>query len=219
MRINKILAVYSDSDSHAGITEALSGSFNEVVCVNAVYEAVRDLLNDTYSLVFVDSDMVDADNRDALTTLKTMAQIPIIVVKDIVCQGRAVSKLQMEQHLFEQANMKRDNKYDVNNVGGRNQKILVFDKLLIDPNCREVVLAGSKVCLTKIEFDILYFLARNKGRVFSRDRIYANVWIHGSSFDIDELVKAHIKRLRKKFASAEYEYIQNVRGIGYRFEV
>ena len=75
---------------------------------------------------------------------------------------------------------------------------------------------GHEVKLTSIEFDIVEFLSRTPGRVWSREQILDNVWKEGK-FIIDRAVDVHVRGLRKKLKGAEH-YIETVRGVGYRFK-
>jgi len=95
---------------------------------------------------------------------------------------------------------------------------LDFGGLEIDPPARAVHLAGRPVELTQREFDLLLFLARHPGRVFSRDQLMDRVW--RSTFYTDTTtVTVHIRRLRAKIEAepAKPEWIQTVWGVGYRF--
>lgn len=97
-------------------------------------------------------------------------------------------------------------------------RALVFEPdFLIDPVRHEAVLRGTTLDLTPKEFELLYYLARYAGQVFSRDQLFNAVWGEYESYNVDELVKAHIKSLRKKLYPDGKTYIQNVRGVGYRF--
>jgi DNA-binding response OmpR family regulator len=99
------------------------------------------------------------------------------------------------------------------------EPVLELGELLIDPNTREVKL-GEKVCeLTAREFDLLYLIASNPRRVFSRDQLLDRVW--GSSDFIDPgTVTVHIRRLREKIEpdSSNPTHIITVWGVGYRFD-
>lgn len=95
---------------------------------------------------------------------------------------------------------------------------LAFGKnLVIDPQTRQVVLGGRELKLTPKEFDLLFCLASNPGQVFSREQLYAQIWDEYSAYNVDEVVKAQIKSLRRKLSDVGKEYIKNVWGIGYRF--
>ncbi|MDH4247316.1 MAG: response regulator transcription factor [Deltaproteobacteria bacterium] len=87
--------------------------------------------------------------------------------------------------------------------------------LTVDYSRREVSLLGQPLVLTTGEFDMLYFLARRPGRVFTRQQIMDGV--HGQDYAVTErTVDVQIAGLRKKLGTAG-GLIQTVRGVGYRF--
>lgn len=98
-------------------------------------------------------------------------------------------------------------------------EILAFPDLIIDPISRVVKVNEKEVALTPKEFDLLYFLAKNKGKVFSREKLLKEVWgydFYGSLRTID----THVKQLREKLRrSKAASYISTIWGIGYKFEV
>ncbi len=96
------------------------------------------------------------------------------------------------------------------------EKIIHIHQLTIDPR-RHHVLAGSKsIDLTLSEFQILYFLARRPGWVFTRSQIVDAV--KGDDYPVtDRSVDVQIVGLRKKFDTFAH-YIETVRGVGYRFK-
>ncbi|PCJ21397.1 MAG: DNA-binding response regulator [Candidatus Cloacimonadota bacterium] len=79
---------------------------------------------------------------------------------------------------------------------------------------RKVIFKESEVKLAKVEYDLLLFLIRGIGKVFSRDEILSNVW--GYSFPTTRTVDTHIQKLRKKFGS---KYFQTMHGVGYIFDI
>ena len=95
---------------------------------------------------------------------------------------------------------------------------LRFDDLLIDPEAREVWHDSAQIELTPREFDLLYALAEQPGRVFNRDQLLERVWGHDFA-GIDRVVDVHIGLLRRKLEDdpANPALIQTVRGIGYKF--
>lgn len=96
--------------------------------------------------------------------------------------------------------------------------VLRCGDLVIDPKARSVRRCGQTVALTPKEFDILYFLARNRGEVFTKEQIYQAVWESDYMLD-DSNIMAFIRKLRKKIEPNPDapEYIQTIWGIGYRF--
>ncbi|HEU4325684.1 MAG TPA: response regulator transcription factor [Roseiflexaceae bacterium] len=95
---------------------------------------------------------------------------------------------------------------------------LRFQDLLIDPDTREVWRRDTTVELTPREFDLLYALADQPGRAFSRDQLLERVWGHDFA-GIDRVVDVHIGTLRRKLEDDPNNpsLIQTVRGTGYKF--
>jgi DNA-binding response OmpR family regulator len=96
---------------------------------------------------------------------------------------------------------------------------MIFDELTIDLSRREVTFLGKVHHLKPKEFDLLVFLARNRGIVLSRDLILERVW--GWEFDGgSRTVDVHVRWLREKIEAnpSDPQRIITVRGIGYRFE-
>ncbi len=91
--------------------------------------------------------------------------------------------------------------------------------LTIDPSGRHVHVRGEEVQLTQREFDVLLFLARHPGQVFSREQLMDAVWQY-SFYSDTSTVTVHIRRLRAKIERdpAAPDHIQTVWGVGYRFQ-
>lgn len=96
--------------------------------------------------------------------------------------------------------------------------ILKFDNLEIYLDSRKVYHNRTEQCLTFTEFEILYLLARNPGRVFSKEQIYDIVW-NEPYFGDYNIVMSHIRHIREKIEDDPGRpiYIQTVWGVGYRF--
>ena len=95
---------------------------------------------------------------------------------------------------------------------------LRFGDLVIEPSARTVAVRRREVELTQREFDLLRFLARHPGQVFSRDQLMDRVWRFPFYTDTTT-VTVHMRRLREKIEAdpARPEWIQTVWGVGYRF--
>ncbi|MCS6810720.1 MAG: response regulator transcription factor [Tepidimonas sp.] len=98
-------------------------------------------------------------------------------------------------------------------AAGRPQPVLRFGALAIDPLRREVRLGGHAIDLTPREFDLLHVLAQRPGVVRSLD------WLHDRLYDDHDVpasnaVQVHLHHLRRKLGAA---WIENIRGVGYRF--
>jgi len=91
-----------------------------------------------------------------------------------------------------------------------------FGPLTIDPKAYRVWVGGEEVAMTAKELELLIFLAGHPGQVFSREQIYDRVW---GDFGDPRTVTVHINRIREKIEPdpARPQFIQTVRGLGYRF--
>jgi two-component system, OmpR family, response regulator ResD len=94
-----------------------------------------------------------------------------------------------------------------------------LDDMTIDPSSRQVFIGGEEVQLTQREFDVLLFLARHPGQVFSRNQLMDAVWQY-SFYTDTSTVTVHVRRLRAKIEPdpARPRHIQTVWGVGYRFQ-
>jgi DNA-binding response OmpR family regulator len=95
---------------------------------------------------------------------------------------------------------------------------IVVDDLVINVGRRKVVLNDQEIELTSTEFDLLIYMARQPGMVFSRAQLLDNVWGYQHS-GYEHTVNSHINRLRNKLEQdpSKPEYILTVWGVGYKF--
>ncbi len=116
-----------------------------------------------------------------------------------------------------------ENKENNKESHGKNKALLSDDAiscgdLTVYGRNRKVVRDGEEISLTPKEFDILYFLVRNRGEVFTKEQIYQAVWENDYMLD-DSNIMAFIRKLRKKIEPNPDapEYILTIWGIGYKF--
>ena len=98
------------------------------------------------------------------------------------------------------------------------QSEIRYKDIIIDLNHREIIRDNKKIELTYTEFEILQLLAKNPGRVFSKEQIYDMVW--NEPYDGDyNIVMSHISHIREKIEDdpSRPVYIQTVWGVGYKF--
>lgn len=91
--------------------------------------------------------------------------------------------------------------------------------LVLNDDTKEVFVDGKEVKLTPIEYNILMLLVRNKGKVFSIDQIYENIW-NEEAIGADNTVAVHIRHIREKIEinPKEPRYLKVVWGVGYKIE-
>lgn len=94
-----------------------------------------------------------------------------------------------------------------------------YGNFSISPIYRKAQIDGKEIPLTSKEFDLLYLLARNRGRVFTKDQLYTLLWDE-PHYATDNSIMCQIHKLRKKLnlSDSKTQYIQTVHGIGYRFQ-
>ena len=99
------------------------------------------------------------------------------------------------------------------------QEVISLKHLEINKVTHQVVCYGESIKLTPIEFDILYLLASNPGRVFGTDEIFERVW-HEKFYEANNTVMVHIRRLRTKIKddNREDKIITTVWGVGYKID-
>ena len=98
---------------------------------------------------------------------------------------------------------------------GEEQPRVVFDRLSIDPDRHEVIFDGQQLEFTATEFRLLYFLASNPGRVYSRQRLVQEA-VGEDVYILDRNIDVHVRAIRKKLG-LDYDCVLTVRGVGYRF--
>ena len=105
------------------------------------------------------------------------------------------------------------------NVAPEAPEQIAFGDVIAEPASREVTKAGTTVMLTAREFDLLWFLATNPRRVFSRAHLMDRVWGHAPALDTGT-VTVHIRRLREKLETdpSNPDHLHTVWGVGYRFD-
>lgn len=109
-------------------------------------------------------------------------------------------------NMFSHQNAENENAYQ---VGG----------LLIQDDLKKVTVDGEEVKLTPIEYNILLLLVKNKGKVYSINQIYENIW-NEEAIGADNTVAVHIRHIREKIEinPKEPRYLKVVWGVGYKVE-
>jgi len=97
--------------------------------------------------------------------------------------------------------------------------IIKTGELTIDDSLKKVIVEGREVKLTPTEYNILKFLTKNKGKVYSIDEIYTNIW-EEESFAAENIIAVHIRHIREKIEinPKEPKYLKVIWGVGYKIE-
>lgn len=107
----------------------------------------------------------------------------------------------------------------LNTVETKKSNIYKSGELILDDDLKRVSVDGKEVKLTSTEFNILKFLIKNKGKVYSIDEIYQNVW-GDDAYGVENVIAVHIRHIREKLEinPKEPKYLKVIWGIGYKIE-
>lgn len=107
----------------------------------------------------------------------------------------------------------------LSNGNGNSSDVYEAGGLVLDDKLKKVTVDGEEVKLTPIEYNILFLLMRNKGKVYSISQIYENIW-NEEAIGADNTVAVHIRHIREKIEinPREPRYLKVVWGVGYKIE-
>lgn len=229
--MNSVLIIDDDKELCMLMKKCVEQEKLTAVIANGGIEGLRILEEnkDTCSLIILDIMMPDLDGFQVLQQVRQTSNVPVLMLTAKSGEEDKVSGLRMgaDDYLTKPFSinelMARVNslirRYTLfNPVSGLETDCMTFQGMTIDNLNRLVLMNGVQVELTGKEFDLLSFLASNKGKVFTKKQIYIHVWQEEYAFD-DSNIMSFISKLRKKIEpDPEHPfYILTVRGVGYRF--
>lgn len=193
-------------------------------------EAIEKLQNEDIQLLIIDVMMPKLDGIRATLEIRKFSTIPIIVLsaksedvdKILGLNVGADDYVTKPFNPLELIARVRSNVRRYTMLGSEaktNQNICTIGGLTINDETKEVTVDGENVKLTPIEYNILFFLAKNAGKVFSIEQIYENIW-NEEAVGADNTVTVHIRHIREKIEinPKEPRYLKVVWGIGYKVE-
>ena len=204
-------------------------SFNIIVCHDG-QTGLDAFKTRNYHLVILDIMLPVMNGYDVLTEIRKLNNVPVLMLtaKDSEIDKVSGLRLGADDYLTKpfliaefiarvQSLIRR---FTVFNNSAEEKIILSFKGLDIDVSLRSVLINNIPIYLTAKEFDLLYFLASNQGKVLTKEQIYTHVWNNDYSYD-DRNIMSFVSKLRKKIKNEKLhiDYIQTVHGIGYRFSL
>ena len=229
--MNKVLIIDDDKELCTLMKKCVEQEILIAVVANGGIEGLRLLEEnkETCLLIILDIMMPDLDGFQVLQKIRQTSNVPVLMLTAKSGEEDKVSGLQMgaDDYLTKPFGinelMARVNslirRYTLfNPVSNAETDCMEFQGMTIDNVNRIVLINDVQVELTGKEFDLLSFLASNKGKVFTKKQIYTHVWEEEYAFD-DSNIMSFISKLRKKIEpDPEHPfYILTVRGVGYRF--
>lgn len=190
-------------------------------------EALDKVLNSQPDLILLDIMLPKIDGLTVCKEIRKTSSIPIIM---LTSKGEEVDRilgleLGADDYIskpFSPKEMVARVKAVLRRMALNEQpssNTLRYTGLSLDHDARRVELNGQELQMSPKEFDLLWFLAKHPGRVFSREKLLENVWDYEYYGD-PRTVDTHVKRLREKLETGSgLHYIKTVWGTGYKFEV
>lgn len=224
----RILVVGADAAIFSGIKLCMESGSTDVYRETSPAEALKCFARQEYCMVIMELYAPGINDLEALRTIRSTKSLPILVLTDHLESEEKIALF----HAGANAYMERpvDIKVCAAQAAALIRLYLDSDcerkeyfpltygtELIINPLYRQVIIDGNPIELTRTEFDLLLYLARHSGQVLSRNQLYHQVWKDDLGSTGDNIVRTHIGNLRKKLADAGKNYIQNSRGIGYKF--
>ena len=204
--------------------------------VDAAYdgeEALEFAKKKEYDIVLLDVMLPNLDGFGVLQAIREFSDMPIIM---LTAKGDDIDKILGLEYGADDYITKPFNILEVKarikaiiRRGGKaakpkdkteGEERIVAGDLELDKDSRSLFINGKEIDLTAKEFDILYLLVTNPGKVFSREKLLEKVW--NSKTDSSDLrtVDVHVRRLREKIepSSSEPKYVHTKWGVGYYFK-
>jgi len=225
----KILVVDDDREIVDSIGIFLSGEGYKVLKAYDGIEALDILSENEVHLMILDIMMPKLDGIKTLMKLRESRNIPVILLSaksedaDKILGLTAgaddyVTKPLNPSELVARVKSQLRRYTTLGSIGKQNGEI-VIDGLVVNTEKKTVKVDGEAVRLTPIEYKILELLVRNRGRVFSAEDIYSNVWNEETVVG-DNTIAVHIRHIREKIEinPKEPKYLKVVWGIGYKID-
>ena len=226
----EILVVDDEKDLRTMIRSIFeSAGYTQITTAASGQEALAVMAKKTPGIIVLDVMMPDMDGFQVLQKIREKNNVPVLMLTAKSDEEDKVSGLRLgaDDYLTKPFSINElmarihslVRRYTtLNPIAGNVAATMLLKDMVIDKVNRTVTVQNLPVELTGKEFDLLVFLASNKGRVFTKKQIYTQVWAEEYAFD-DSNIMSFISKLRKKIEpNPEHPfYIQTVRGVGYRF--
>jgi len=214
--IRKFIRKYAEFEGHT-VTEAADGM-----------EAISLCQSKTFDIIIMDIMMPEFDGFSACREIRKICNTPILMLS---ARGEEYDKINgfeigvddyvvkpvspKELMLRIEAIMRRLKQAD-DNTSGQQREMVTIEGLIVDFTGRLVYVDGVKTDMSPKEYDLLFYMIRNRNIALSREKLITEVWGYDFYGD-DRTLDTHIKLLRKSLDPYN-KFIVTLRGVGYRFE-
>lgn len=219
--MKKILVEEDEKDIQNIIKAFLENAKYKVETADDGLDVINLIQKNNYDLVLLDIMLPKIDGFTVCEMIRKNNKVPIIILTaltDEESQLKCFDKL-ADDYITKPFSMPVLLKhieaiFRRTNNSNENTSILKYKNITLNTENYEVYVDNQKVTLTFREYEILKLFLENQGKVFTRDNILNSIWNY-DYFGDDKIVNTHIKNIRKKLG---YEYIETVRGVGYKID-
>ncbi len=209
-KIREVLRLYAEFEGHECV-EAEDGM-----------QAVKLARENNFDLILMDVMMPKLDGYYAVKEIRKFSQVPVIMLSARVEEydrlfGFEVGVDDYVVKPFSPKEVMARVAAVLKRVNPGKGSTIVSDGLEIDIPGRNVYVDGEKVNMTPKEYELLFYLAKNKGIAISREQLLSNVWGYDFYGD-DRTVDTHVKMLRSSLGKYR-DKIVTLRGLGYKIEL
>ncbi|MEI6869619.1 MAG: MtrAB system response regulator MtrA [Actinomycetota bacterium] len=218
-----VMVVDDDQDLAEMLGIVLTSSGFDVDLVSRGDEALEVFRNNPPDLVLLDVMLPGIDGIEVCRLIRQESMVPIVMLsakgetQDIVRGLEAGADDYMQKPFRDKAELIARIRTRLRRTNADITGLLTIGDLVIDVTAHEVHRGTTLIQLTRLEFDLLVALAKDPGRVFTRDALLSEVWGYRHSTDT-RLVNVHVQRLRSKVEHnpESPEIVMTVRGVGYK---
>lgn len=218
-----VMVVDDDQDLSEMLGIVLTGAGIDVDLVSRGDEVLDVFRNNPPDLVLLDVMLPGLDGIEVCKLIRAESMVPIIMLSakgdsyDVVRGLEAGADDYMVKPFKHPSELVARIRTRLRRTNTDILGLLTIGDLAIDVAAHQVLRAGKQIPLTRLEFDLLVALAKEPGRVFSRDALLSEVWGYRHSSDT-RLVNVHVQRLRAKIEhdAERPEIVVTIRGVGYK---
>ena len=218
-----VMVVDDDQDLAEMLGIVLTGAGIDVDLVSRGDEVMDVFRSNPPDLVLLDVMLPGLDGVEVCKLIRAESMVPIVMLsakgdtQDVVKGLEAGADDYMVKPFRHPSELIARIRTRLRRTNADVSGLLTIGDLAIDVQAHQVARGGKQIALTRLEFDLLVALAKEPGRVFTRDALLSEVWGYRHSTDT-RLVNVHVQRLRSKIEhDAEHpEIVVTVRGVGYK---
>jgi len=222
-----ILVVDDEKNIVKGIKFSLEQDGMKVDVAYDGEEALQLATQNTYDLIILDVLLPKMDGTEVCQHIREHSAVPVVMV---TAKGDDMDKIMGLEYgaddyitkpfniLELKARIKAILRRAVKPAPTPKINNLIVRDLTIDPQSRRVFVLGEEISLTAKEYDLLEFMVKNSGRVYTREALLAELWGTENTGDV-RTVDVHVRRLREKIeeSPSDPKYIYTKWGVGYYF--